>query len=461
MFISTLELFKIGIGPSSSHTMGPMLAAQAFREAAGHHLRGHPAKGATHIRCTLRGSLAHTGHGHASDRAILFGLHGYDPQSVADTDMEALFAELAAARALRGVAAESVGFELPRDLVFDRGPPLPQHPNGMIFELRDAAGHTLLERTWFSIGGGFIVDAQGIGDLQAPLPPGEENAATCPYDFANAHEMLEQAARHDLGIAEMKRRNETACRQMADLDAALDRIAEAMFRCIRNGLSESGELPGGLGLRRRAARLHQRLQDDPAHASVNDWLCAWAMAVNEENAAGHMVVTAPTNGAAGVVPAVLYELVRAEKAGPEQVRDFLLTAAAIGGLIKHNSSISGAEVGCQGEVGSASAMAAAGLCAARGGTPGEIEKAAEIALEHHLGMTCDPVDGLVQIPCIERNGFGAIKAWTSASLARLEGEGHHMPLDACIDAMRRTGEEMSHKYKETSLGGLAVSITEC
>ena len=264
-----------------------------------------------------------------------------------------------------------------------------------------------------------------------------------------------------LPIAEMKKINELEYMSEQALNDGLDATWHAMVECIEKGLVAEGTLPGGLDLPRRAKGLHEQLKDNPDEASLNDWLCAYAMAVNEENAAGHMVVTAPTNGAAGVIPAVLYYFFKHDGGSNEQAREFLLTASAIGGLIKHRSSISGAEVGCQGEVGSAASMAAAGLCAVRGGTPQQIENAAEIALEHHLGMTCDPVNGLVQVPCIERNGFGAIKAYTATSLA-IRGSGEHfMPLDNCIAAMKQTGLEMSHKYKETSLGGLAVSITEC
>jgi L-serine dehydratase len=273
--------------------------------------------------------------------------------------------------------------------------------------------------------------------------------------------MLKMAADSGLSIAEMKRTNEQVFRAERTLQQGLAEIWQAMQTCIERGLHTAGTLPGGLDLPRRAAGLYAQLSGDPAAASMNDWLCAYAMAVNEENAAGHMVVTAPTNGAAGVIPAVLYYFIRHDGGSVGQVEDFLLTAAGIGGLIKHRSSISGAEVGCQGEVGSAAAMAAAGLCAVRGGTPQQVENAAEIALEHHLGMTCDPVKGLVQVPCIERNGFGAIKAYTAAGLAKRGSGQHFMPLDNCIAAMKRTGQEMSHKYKETALGGLAVSITEC
>ena len=458
MFISVLELFKIGIGPSSSHTLGPMIAARRFRERVAQHLERGGAATGLRLRCVLRGSLAWTGKGHATDRALILGFHGLTPEAAAEADIDALVARLAACDHIE-LTGKRIAFEPSRDIVFDKGEPLPQHPNGMQFALLGDDGAPLLEHTCFSIGGGFLADAAEIDRLEAPLRSDCGPAEDCPYGFASAAEMLEQARRSGLSIAEMKRANETT-RGIHDLDARLDGIWEAMQRCLRNGLAAEGELPGGLGIRRRARRLHESLLREDSRDPA-DWLAAWAMAVNEENAAGHLVVTAPTNGAAGVIPAVLAQLVAHEGGGRREVRDFLLTAAAIGGLIKHNSSISGAEVGCQGEVGAASAMAAAGLCAARGGSPEQVEKAAEIALEHHLGMTCDPVAGLVQVPCIERNGFGAIKAHAAASLALREGPDHFMPLDACIEAMRRTGEEMSHKYKETALGGLAVSITEC
>ncbi|MDJ0740495.1 MAG: L-serine ammonia-lyase [Gammaproteobacteria bacterium] len=459
MFIGVLELFKIGIGPSSSHTVGPMVAARDFAARIGRYLAGHRVHGAMRVRCTLKGSLAYTGKGHATDRAIALGLHGHTPAGLADSDVDGLIAQLWQSERLTFDADAAVDFVPASDIVFDRGDPLPEHPNGMVFVLCDAAGKALLEETYFSIGGGFVNTLSEIGDLVAPIKT--QPVAAFPYPFDSAASMLQMATDSGLSIATMKLANEHEREAPEALDRGLDAVWQAMRRCVDNGLRASGDLPGALRLPRRARGLHEQLLDDPANATVNDWLCAYAMAVNEENAAGHMVVTAPTNGAAGVIPALLYNRVVREHGSAQDVRTFLLTAAAIGGIIKHRSSISGAEVGCQGEVGSAAAMAAAGLCAVRGGTPAQIENAAEIALEHHLGMTCDPVNGLVQVPCIERNGFGAIKAHTAASLA-LHGSGeHYMPLDACIAAMQQTGLEMSHKFKETSLGGLAVSMTEC
>jgi L-serine dehydratase len=373
--------------------------------------------------------------------------------------MDDLIARLWSGQTIAVGGGRAIKFTPDQDIIFDKTESLPQHPNGMIFELLDHSGEVLLSETYFSIGGGFISTLAEISQLVAPLKM--ESAASCPYAFDSARSMLMMSIESGLSISAMKRINELEYLTEQVLDHGLDDIWRSMRICVEQGLAAEGILPGGLDLPRRAKTLYSQLQDRPEEANLNDWLCAYAMAVNEENAAGHMVVTAPTNGAAGVIPAVLYYIVNHEQAGIEQVREFLLTASAIGGLIKHRSSISGAEVGCQGEVGSAAAMAAAGLCAVRGGTAEEIENAAEIALEHHLGMTCDPVGGLVQVPCIERNGFGAIKAYTAASLAIRGGGQHFMPLDSCIAAMKQTGKEMSEKFKETSLGGLAVSVTEC
>ena len=459
MFIGVLELFKIGIGPSSSHTIGPMVAAKDFAERIAVYLNEHHDIADLRVRCTLKGSLAYTGQGHATDKAIALGLHGYTPAGLAEEDVDALIVRLWHEYRLSFTDQQSVNFVPDSAIVFDRGEPLPEHPNGMVFELLGSDGEALLSETYFSIGGGFINTLAEIGDLVAPIKTAP--VTDFPYPFDSAASMLQMAKDSGLTIADMKLANEHIRQSPQTLTKGLDAIWQAMRHCIENGLKTDGTLPGAIALPRRAKGLHDRLTTDPDKATLNDWLCAYAMAVNEENAAGHMVVTAPTNGAAGVIPAVLYYLVEHEHGNPEQVRRFLLTASAIGGIIKHRSSISGAEVGCQGEVGSAASMAAAGLCAVRGGTPQQIENAAEIALEHHLGMTCDPVNGLVQVPCIERNGFGAIKAYTAASLAMLGSGEHYMPLDACIVAMKQTGLEMSHKFKETSLGGLAVSMTEC
>ncbi|UJP04382.1 MAG: L-serine ammonia-lyase [Nitrosomonas sp.] len=465
MFISVLDLFKIGIGPSSSHTMGPMVAAKDFRDRVGAFVTGQPIPPYLQVRCTLRGSLAFTGKGHATDRAVTLGMHEHTPRGLAALDVNALFQQLWQQTTFHVGGNIEIHFNPPEDIIFDKGDPLPEHPNGMIFQLLDGTGKTLLTETYFSIGGGFITTLAQIDQLVAPIKM--ETTQTCGFPFETANQMMQMSIDSGLSVAAMKRSNEQERISEGTLNEGLDAIWGAMRTCLEKGLAAEGRLPGGLNIKRRAHALYRQLQENPQKASLNDWLCAYAMAVNEENAAGHLVVTAPTNGAAGVIPAVIYYAVKHEGATQEQVRDFLLVAGAIGGLIKHNSSISGAEVGCQGEVGSASAMAAAGLCAIKGGGSAQIENAAEIALEHHLGMTCDPVGGLVQVPCIERNGFGAIKAYTAASLA-IRGDGQHfMSLDNCIAAMKQTGLEMSVKYKETSLGGLAslhgmtVSITEC
>ncbi len=459
MFISILELFKIGVGPSSSHTMGPMVAGVAFMQEVVRFLRAHASNHRVSIRCTLKGSLAATGKGHATDRAVVLGLHGYSPLDVAEKDLDTLVPALWQQASIQLDDSRTVAFSPDTDIVFDTSAPPPEHPNGMIFKLFDEQQAPLLSETYFSIGGGFISTLDEINSIVAPLQM--SSADSFPYAFDSAQSMLDMAADSGLSIADIKRANETKMIPAAELERGIDSIWQAMRLCIERGLAAEGILPGGLNISRRAKQLYQQLQAQPDKANVNDWLCAYAMAVNEENAAGHMVVTAPTNGAAGVIPAVLYYLVKHESGSVDQVQNFLLTASAIGGLIKHLSSISGAEVGCQGEVGAAASMAAAGLCAAWGGSPEQIEHAAEIALEHHLGMTCDPVKGLVQVPCIERNGFGAIKAYTAASLAIRDTGEHFMSLDKCIAAMKQTGEEMSVKFKETSLAGLAVTITEC
>ena len=459
MFISVLELFKIGIGPSSSHTLGPMVAAYDLICRIKNHKLIEPGINEAFIRCTLKGSLAFTGKGHSTDRAVALGLHGHLPASITEKDVAGLVKQIWESDHIRIDESLSIFFIPNEHIIFDKGDPLPEHPNGMVFDLIGLDGKKLFSETYFSIGGGFISTLAEISQLQAPLKM--ESSTSCKYPFDSASAMLQMAKDNDISISQMKRINELEHLTEKALLDGMDRIWQSMKTCIEKGLEAEGTLPGGLGISRRAKDLYQGLKKDPVNANMNDWLCAYAMAVNEENAAGNMVVTAPTNGAAGVIPAVIYYFITYEHGTIEQVREFLLTASAVGGLIKHRSSISGAEVGCQGEVGSAAAMAAAGLCSVRGGTPQQVENAAEIALEHHLGMTCDPVNGLVQVPCIERNGFGAIKAYTAASLA-LRGSGKHfMPLDNCIEAMKQTGLEMSHKYKETSLGGLAVSITEC
>lgn len=457
MFISALDLFKIGIGPSSSHTMGPLVAAKLFLHEVKSELPKTHEETTLRIQCTLKGSLSFTGKGHATDKAVVLGLHGYEASQLINTDIEKLTEALWQKKQIE-FNGNTIQFEPETDVIFDRGDALPEHPNGMIFYLL-SGDTTICSKTYFSIGGGFINTQDEINDIVAPLKL--EPSSSCRFPFDSARSMLRMSEDNDLSIAQMKYQNELDHLPESDLIEGLDKIWGAMETCVNKGLDATGILPGGLKVSRRAKAIYHQLKADPTKVNVNDWLCAYAIAVNEENAAGNMVVTAPTNGAAGVVPAVLYYFVHHENGTLEQIRDFLLVASAIGGLIKHRSSISGAEVGCQGEVGSASAMAAAGLCAVRGGTSLEIENAAEIALEHHMGMTCDPVKGLVQVPCIERNAFGAIKAYAAASLSMLGDGLHFMPLDSCIAAMKQTGLEMSNKYKETSLGGLAVTITEC
>lgn len=466
MFLSVFDLFKIGIGPSSSHTMGPMTAGARFLDEILNGDWPRP-QGVTVARlgASLHGSLAFTGIGHGTDRAVILGLAGYTPITIDPDQTDAIIAEIATSKTVSPAGHPSYAFDADKDLLLDKKTPMTGHANGMQFYAYDASGRLLLKRAYYSIGGGFVVSDEELQRIKAR--GAEKPSKKVPYPFANAKEMLAMAARSGLSVADMKRANEEIYVSPDELDAGLDRIWQAMRGCIDRGLSQEGIMPGGLKVRRRARQLHDKLQDDwqrnrPNPLLANDWLSIYAMAVNEENAAGGRVVTAPTNGAAGVVPAVLrYWLHFHPEADDASIRDFLLTAAGVGGIIKTNASISGAEVGCQGEVGSASAMAAAGLCAVMGGTPEQVENAAEIALEHHLGMTCDPVGGLVQVPCIERNALGAVKAVTAASLA-IKGDGtHFVPLDAAIETMRQTGVDMNEKYKETSQGGLAVNVVEC
>ena len=463
MYLSIFDIFKVGVGPSSSHTIGPMVAAERFLDLLREGREIIPGAGTlTRLGCTLHGSLAFTGKGHATDRAVILGLAGFRADR---------FDAKAAAQALAAIGEtgkitppglEELDFDPARDLLFDFEQNLPGHANGMVLRAFDERGALFAEETYYSVGGGFVMTARELEQSSAA-----EDRPDVPYPFRSAAEMLRMAADNGLSIAEMKRRNEVARGNGATLKDGVRRIWQVMEDCIETGLNEDGILPGGLNVRRRAKRIHEALQAEhgqnlaPPH-TINDWISVYAMAVNEVNADGGQVVTAPTNGAAGVVPATIkYYLDHVPGASRDRVEDFLLTAAAVGGLIKTNASISGAEVGCQGEVGSASAMAAAGLCAVLGGTPEQIENAAEIALEHHLGMTCDPIKGLVQAPCIERNGLGAIKAVSAASLS-LRGDGKHLvSLDACVETMRQTGRDMDEKYKETSRGGLAVNVPEC
>ncbi len=448
--IGVFDLFRVGLGPSSSHTVGPMRAALAFAHGAAK-LAGGVAK----IRIILMGSLAWTGKGHATDVAIYAGLAGMEP---ATAEPDGVFATATAAQQAGRLDVPALG-QVEVEIVFDRITPTPEHPNTLRFEALAPAGAVLRAETWFSIGGGFV--------LREGERPATQSGPALPYPFATADEMLAMAARTGRSIAGLQRANELAVRPEPQLRAHLAAIAATMEACIERGLAGEGILPGGLKVRRRAktlaARAAERAQRNTANpTAAMDHASLWAIAVNEENAAGGRVVTAPTNGAAGVIPAVLrYLKTYHPEAGPDAHEDFLLAAAAIGGLAKRNASISGAEVGCQGEVGVACAMAAAGLASALGGTPTQVENAAEIGLEHHLGMTCDPIGGLVQIPCIERNAMGAVKAITAASLA-LAGDGtHRVSLDQVIATMRQTGLDMHSKYKETAQGGLAVHVPQC
>ena len=459
MFLSVFDMFKVGIGPSSSHTMGPMVAAARFLDS----MRASPFQ--FHgLRASLHGSLAFTGVGHATDRATILGLAGFAPDTYDAERAEAAFARIRDTIMIEVPGLPPLAFEPLKDLHFDFGPALPGHANGMILKATDAEGDVILQETFYSIGGGFVLTAAEMSEAGGTR---SRVRADVPFPFETAAEMLEMCNTADLSIAQMKRRNELRFRTGAEIDTGIARLWQVMNDSIDRGMKGTGILPGGLKVRRRAKGIHDALMAErglnltPPH-TINDWMSLYAMAVNEENAAGGQVVTAPTNGAAGVVPAVLrYWLDHVPGASPSGIGDFLLTSAAIGGLCKHNASISGAECGCQAEVGSAAAMAAAGICAVMGGTPEQVENAAEIALEHHLGMTCDPVKGLVQVPCIERNGLGAIKAISAASLA-LRGDGQHLvSLDVCIETMRQTGKDMNEKYKETSLGGLAVNVPNC
>jgi len=453
MDMSVFDLFKIGIGPSSSHTVGPMVAARRFLLECG------PLDDAVGVESHLYGSLALTGVGHATDKAVILGLMGETPQGVAPDAVEDMLAEAELDGVLNLLGTKPVPFSSRTGLVWHKQSTLPEHPNGMRFVLKLADG-SIIERIYYSVGGGFITAAGETG-----APRDDSAPAPVPFPFDTMRDLLVHGERDGLSIPAMLRANECARMTEAELDAGLDRIWDVMRECIAHGLVTEGQLPGGLNVKRRAAKLWRQERETRnaanhlPHDAVNQ-VSLYAMAVNEENAAGGRVVTAPTNGAAGIIPAVLrYYAEDCRPSDPQRgIRDFLLTAAAVGMLCKKNASISGAEIGCQGEVGVACAMAAAGLVAALGGTNGRIENAAEIGIEHHLGMTCDPIGGLVQIPCIERNGMGAIKAITAASLA-MKGDGtHFVSLDDVIETMRQTGFDMQAKYKETSLGGLAIHV---
>jgi L-serine dehydratase len=459
MAVSTFDLFKIGIGPSSSHTVGPMRAANLFVAA----LREEDLLRSTkRVRCALYGSLGATGKGHGSDKALMLGLEGEEPDRIDPDCIEGRLHGIRDQRRLRLGGNHAIGFDEREDLLFLRRETLPFHPNGMTLAALDVSGQVLLERTYYSVGGGFVVNHDETGQPQ--LGP---DTRLLPHPFRTGEELLQQCRASGLGIAQVMWRNELAWRSAEELRSGLRRIWQAMQSCVKRGMGTEGTLPGGFKVRRRAADLYRGLTAHPEAAlrdplQVMDWVNLYALAVNEENAAGGRVVTAPTNGAAGIVPAVLHYYHHFIPGANEQgVFDFLLTAAAIAILYKENASISGAEVGCQGEVGVACSMAAGALCAVLGGTPEQVENAAEIGMEHHLGLTCDPVGGLVQIPCIERNAIASVKAINAARMA-LRGDGtHHVSLDKVIKTMRETGADMKTKYKETSRGGLAVNVVEC
>jgi len=456
--IGVFELFKVGIGPSSSHTVGPMMAAVRFME----HVN---AEGllprVRRVRVDLFGSLAWTGKGHGTDKAVILGLAGEYPETVEPDHAERIVAVARNDRLLRLAGGDAIAFDPETDIVFDGVTAAPEHPNTLALTVFDDNDQPLWHERWCSVGGGFVVPENQIGTSAL------ESGADVPFPFRSGKDLLSMGEASRRSIAEMVMDNEIARLPRVEVEAKLDRIIAVMMACIDRGMVTDGDLPGGLSVRRRAASLHRKLQEatrsnSPAQHAVMDWVSLYAIAVNEENAAGSRVVTAPTNGAAGIIPATLrYYRDHCANADSKGLHCFLLTAAAIGALFKMNASISGAEVGCQGEVGVACSMAAAGLAAVLGGTNEQIENAAEIGMEHHLGMTCDPIGGLVQIPCIERNAFGAIKAISAASLA-LQGDGKHIvSLDKVITTMRETGRDMQSKYKETSLGGLAVNLAEC
>ncbi len=459
MTISVFELFSIGVGPSSSHTVGPMRAAKAFAKQ----LEQQQLLAKTNYIITdLYGSLALTGDGHGTNKAILNGLEGKDPESVDPDQMVPRMQEIIAQKELMLLGKHQIKFDFDKHLLFHVKELLPHHSNGMRYSAYDDSNQLLFSEIYYSIGGGFILTEK---DIQQDAP---KNQTTLPYPFETAEELLNLCNQHNLTIAQLMIENEKTWRSEEQMHADLLRIANVMAACIEKGCLTEGILPGGLNVKRRAANLFQKLQKDgkgiPSvfeESDIMNWLNVFAIAVNEENAAGGRVVTAPTNGAAGIIPAVLEYVKRFHKTPIEPISTFLLTAGAIGILYKKGASISGAEVGCQGEVGVAASMAAAGLAATLGGTTEQIENAAEIAMEHHLGMTCDPIKGLVQIPCIERNAMGSVKAVNAARLALMGDGTHKVSLDKVIKTMKQTGKDMMSIYKETSLGGLAVNVIEC
>ena len=459
MSVSVFDLFKIGIGPSSSHTVGPMRAAGLFCTAV---RDAGLLERVARVHCELYGSLGATGKGHGSDRALMLGLEGEMPDLVDPDSIEARLRGIRDEGHLRLAGTHRVAFDEHRDLIFRRRETLPFHSNGMVLSALDAQSDVLLQRTYYSVGGGFVVGEDEAG-RKSIIP----DATVLPHPFSTGAELLARCRSSGTSVARVMFENELVWRTAEEVRSGLLRIWSVMQGCVQRGISTEGILPGGFKVKRRAAELYRALLAHPEAAlrdplQVLDWVNLYALAVNEENAAGGRVVTAPTNGAAGIVPAVLHYYNRfIPGANDDGIVNFLLTAAAIGILYKENASISGAEVGCQGEVGVACSMAAGALCDVLGGTPEQVENAAEIGMEHHLGLTCDPVGGLVQIPCIERNAIASVKAINAARMA-LRGDGtHHVSLDKVIKTMRETGADMSTKYKETSRGGLAVNIIEC
>ena len=459
MTISLFELFKIGVGPSSSHTVGPMVAARRFAVWLEEH--GLLTQTA-HVEADLYGSLALTGKGHAADTAVVAGLAGEIPASTSFAAIKAHWDRAVGEGFLYLLGRIRVRFQPARDLHFQMKQRQPFHSNALSFTARDGGGEILAKRMYFSIGGGFVVDEDEAGRNSR----GAEDEVELPFAYTSGADLLKMGEASGKSFAEMMLENELAHRSLAEVEAGLDAVAEAMDASIEAGCSSTGILPGGLKVKRRAPQIaadirerHEANLSDPM--AMMDWINLWAMAVNEENAAGGKVVTAPTNGAAGIIPAVIRYYKRSYRGDAAGVRTFLLAAGAVGALYKRNASISGAEVGCQGEVGVACSMAAAGLTAALGGTNAQVENAAEIGMEHNLGLTCDPIGGLVQIPCIERNAMGAVKAINASRMA-LRGDGKHkVSLDKVIKTMRDTGRDMQDKYKETSRGGLAVNVIEC
>ncbi|MGW8379610.1 L-serine ammonia-lyase [Streptomyces sp. ODS28] len=460
MAISVFDLFSIGIGPSSSHTVGPMRAALMFaRRLKNEGVLAHTVS----VRAELYGSLGATGHGHGTPKAVLLGLEGESPRTVDVDTADERVQRIRTSGRLRLLGAEigdahEIDFHEPKQLVLHRRRSLPYHANGMTLFAYDAEGTPLLEKTYYSVGGGFVVDEDAVGEDRIKL-----DDTALRYPFRTGDELLRLTQDTGLSISRLMLENEKAWRTEAEIRAGLLEIWDVMRECVSRGLSQEGILPGGLKVRRRAATSARQLRaEGNPEALAMEWVTLYAMAVNEENAAGGRVVTAPTNGAAGIIPAVLhYAMHFVPGADDDTVVRFLLAAGAIGMLFKENASISGAEVGCQGEVGSACSMAAGGLAEILGASPEQMENAAEIGIEHNLGLTCDPVGGLVQIPCIERNGMAAVKAVTAARMS-LRGDGrHHVSLDKAIKTMRDTGADMKVKYKETARGGLAVNVIEC